>query len=101
MATCPAVHADVVDAVAASTTVREFLLNTLYTPPAQSVMGFAIIAAGLPFYSYWTRRRSERVEHLSAEPAGAITVQRRQGDLSTSGHQGVWCRVSRMLVRRP
>jgi len=32
------------------------LINTLYTQPAQSLAGLAIIAAGLPFYWYWTRR---------------------------------------------
>jgi APA family basic amino acid/polyamine antiporter len=33
------------------------LANTVYTQPAQSVMGLAIIATGLPFYWYWTRKR--------------------------------------------
>ncbi len=33
------------------------LVNTLYAQPAQSLAGLAIIAAGLPFYWYWTRRR--------------------------------------------
>lgn len=31
------------------------LANTLYTQPAQSLAGLGIIAAGLPFYWYWTR----------------------------------------------
>lgn len=31
------------------------LANTLYTQPVQSLAGLAIIAAGLPFYWYWTR----------------------------------------------
>jgi APA family basic amino acid/polyamine antiporter len=32
------------------------LLNTLYTQPLQSIAGLAIIASGLPFYAYWTRK---------------------------------------------
>jgi APA family basic amino acid/polyamine antiporter len=31
------------------------VLNTLYAQPAQSLAGLAIIAAGVPFYWYWTR----------------------------------------------
>jgi APA family basic amino acid/polyamine antiporter len=34
------------------------VLNTLYSQPAQSLVGLAIIAAGLPFYWYWMRRRA-------------------------------------------
>jgi APA family basic amino acid/polyamine antiporter len=36
------------------------LVNTLYTQPAQSLAGLAIIATGLPFYRYWTRRNSRK-----------------------------------------
>ena len=43
--------------IAFCTITLVLLLNTLYTQPAQSIAGFAIIAAGLPFYSYWMRRR--------------------------------------------
>jgi APA family basic amino acid/polyamine antiporter len=32
------------------------LVNTLYTQPVQSFTGLAIIATGLPFYWYWTRK---------------------------------------------
>jgi APA family basic amino acid/polyamine antiporter len=32
------------------------LLNTLFTSTAQSLLGLAFIALGLPFYSYWSRR---------------------------------------------
>lgn len=34
------------------------LLNTLYLQPAQSFAGLAIIAAGLPFYWFWTTRKN-------------------------------------------
>ncbi|MBL8210678.1 MAG: amino acid permease [Bryobacterales bacterium] len=34
------------------------LLNTLYTQPLQSFAGLAIIAAGLPFHAYWTRKQT-------------------------------------------
>ena len=33
------------------------LVNTLITSTAQSLLGLAFIALGLPFYSYWSRRR--------------------------------------------
>jgi APA family basic amino acid/polyamine antiporter len=32
------------------------LINTVYTQPAQSLAGLGIIASGLPFYWYWTRK---------------------------------------------
>lgn len=31
------------------------LVNTLYTQPLQSIAGLALVAAGLPFYWWWTR----------------------------------------------
>ena len=34
------------------------LASALYTRPAQSIAGLAIIATGLPFYWYWTRNRA-------------------------------------------
>ena len=43
------------------------LLNTLYTQPAQSLGGLAIIATGLPFYWYWSRARSRREDSNEAE----------------------------------
>jgi basic amino acid/polyamine antiporter, APA family len=33
------------------------LVNTLYSQPAQSMAGLGIIATGLPFYWYWTRKK--------------------------------------------
>lgn len=53
------------------------LLNTLYTQPAQSLAGLAIIAAGLPFYWYWTRGRKapQTAETPSfKQPGGSDTI---------------------------
>jgi basic amino acid/polyamine antiporter, APA family len=33
------------------------LINTIYTQPVQSLLGLGIIASGLPFYWYWTRKK--------------------------------------------
>jgi APA family basic amino acid/polyamine antiporter len=45
------------------------LVNTLYTQPLQSFAGLVIIAAGLPFYWYWTRNRPQDVGEPSDKPA--------------------------------
>ena len=32
--------------------------NTLMERPTESIAGLGLVALGLPFYVYWTRRRS-------------------------------------------
>jgi basic amino acid/polyamine antiporter, APA family len=47
------------------------LLNTLYTQPLQSLAGLAIIASGLPFYWYWTRKNMTATKAPSDQAASA------------------------------
>jgi APA family basic amino acid/polyamine antiporter len=41
------------------------LVNTVYTQPVQSLAGLAIIATGLPFYWYWTRKSNPPPPHAA------------------------------------
>jgi len=48
------------------------LVNTLYTQPVQSMAGLAIIASGLPFYWYWTRKNITATKAPSDQAASAV-----------------------------
>jgi APA family basic amino acid/polyamine antiporter len=52
------------------------LINTLYTQPAQSLAGLGIIAAGLPFYWFWTRNGRRQAVEKQIEAADAQVTPR-------------------------
>jgi basic amino acid/polyamine antiporter, APA family len=55
-------------------TTLVLLLNTLYTQPAQSLAGLAIIATGLPFYWYWTRKGRQNIEPVKSDEARRVSI---------------------------